>query len=97
MSDIFISCSKPGRPLAQKLAALLGKTWTVWWDPKIPPGRRFADVIHEEADIPMGLRTIEAANLIGWNFDEKDEEYANLRAELSRRLQAGHRQATTAN
>ncbi len=128
MSDIFISYSKPGRPVAQKLAALLGKTWTVWWDPKIPPGRRFADVIHEElerarcvvvlwskhsvkshyvceeaefarvkgtlvpvlveeAEIPMGFRTIEAAHLVGWNFDEKNEEYANLRAELARRLQ----------
>jgi hypothetical protein len=129
MSDIFISYSKPGRPLAQKLAKLLGKSWTVWWDPKIPPGRRFAEVIHEElekarcvvvlwskhsvkshyvceeaefargkgklvpvlveeADIPVGFRTIEAANLIGGQFDEANEEYLNLLAELRRRLGA---------
>lgn len=127
MSDIFISYSKPGRPLAQKLAKLLGKSWNVWWDPKIPPGRRFADVIHEElekarcvivlwskhsvkshyvceeaefargkgklvpalveeTEIPIGFRTIEAANLVGWQFDDTNEEYLNLLAELRRRL-----------
>lgn len=127
MSDIFISYSKPGKPLAETLAKVLGKRWTVWWDPKIPPGRRFGAVIQqeleaarcvivlwskhsvkshyvceeaefarlndklvpalvEEAELPIGFRTIEAARLMGWQGDETDEEFVNLLAELRRRL-----------
>jgi len=127
MSDIFISYSKPGKPLAETLAKVLGRRWTVWWDPKIPPGRRFGEVIQEElerarcvivlwskhainshyvreeaefarlngklvpalaetVEPPIGFRTIEAANLVGWHGDEADGEFATLVAELQRRL-----------
>ncbi len=48
MSDIFISYSRSDRPTAQTLAkALQREGWSVWWDPKIPPGKTFDEVIDQ--------------------------------------------------
>ena len=42
LSDIFISYSRSDRATAQTLAnALQRENWSVWWDPKIPPGKAF--------------------------------------------------------
>jgi hypothetical protein len=46
VSDIFISYSKSDRAKAQVLAkALEREGWSVWWDPKITPGKSFDEVI----------------------------------------------------
>jgi formylglycine-generating enzyme required for sulfatase activity len=51
MSDIFISYASEDRAKAQLLAQVLGaKGWSVWWDPKIPPGKRYHQVIEEALD-----------------------------------------------
>jgi formylglycine-generating enzyme required for sulfatase activity len=52
MAGIFISYARKDlekvRPLAK---ALERKGWSVWWDPNIPPGKDFDDVIEEELSI----------------------------------------------
>ena len=48
MSDIFISYAREDRARVASLAeALEGRGWSVWWDPHIPTGRRFDDVIEQ--------------------------------------------------
>ena len=48
MSDIFVSYSKSDRAKARVLADALGREgWSVWWDPKIPPGKTFDEVIEQ--------------------------------------------------
>jgi TIR domain/Protein of unknown function (DUF1566) len=48
LSDIFVSYSKSDRAKARMLAdALQREGWSVWWDPKIPPGRTFDEVIDQ--------------------------------------------------
>jgi hypothetical protein len=46
MSDIFISYTREDQDYAQTLAdALAQEGYSVWWDPKIPPGKQFDEVI----------------------------------------------------
>ncbi len=48
MSDIFVSYSQSDRATARMLAdALQREGWSVWWDPKIPPGKTFDEVIDQ--------------------------------------------------
>lgn len=49
MADIFISYAKKDRPRVEPIAKVLQeKGWTVWWDPTIPTGKDFDEVIEEE-------------------------------------------------
>jgi len=49
MSDIFLSYKSENREKAQVIdEALEQKEFSVWWDPIIPPGRKFDEVIEEE-------------------------------------------------
>ncbi len=51
MSDIFLSYAREDRSHARRLGqALEAQGWSVWWDPEIPPGRAFDDVIEEALD-----------------------------------------------
>jgi formylglycine-generating enzyme required for sulfatase activity len=51
MSDIFISYASEDRGKAQLLAqALANQGWAIWWDPKIPPGKTYDEVIEEALD-----------------------------------------------
>ena len=51
MSDIFISYASEDRGKAQLLAQVLAaQGWSIWWDPKIPPGKRYHEVIEEALD-----------------------------------------------
>ena len=50
VSDIFISYARPDRAKAQMLAKALEELgWSVWWDPKIRPGKTFHEVIESGA------------------------------------------------
>ena len=49
MADIFISYAREDRSRAELLAkSLKNQGWSVWWDRKIPAGKRFSEVIEEE-------------------------------------------------
>lgn len=49
MADVFISYARSDRQKAQTIAEVLEQQeYSVWWDPKIPPGATFAAVIEEE-------------------------------------------------
>lgn len=49
MADIFISYARSGRELAHRFAdALSVRKWKVWWDPEIPYGQSFDEVIERE-------------------------------------------------
>ena len=49
MSDIFISYSREDRARVRAIAeSLMDLGWSVWWDPEIPLGQRYAEVIHRE-------------------------------------------------
>jgi formylglycine-generating enzyme required for sulfatase activity len=51
MADIFISYASEDRAAAVRLAdALAGQGWSVWWDPEIPPGETWDEVIEAELD-----------------------------------------------
>lgn len=48
MSDIFISYARQDKGRVEILAnALLAHGWSVWWDPHIPTGKRFDEVIEK--------------------------------------------------
>jgi len=49
MADIFISYARKDVKAARQLAEVLeGRGWSVWWDRRIPTGRRFDEVIDEQ-------------------------------------------------
>lgn len=49
MADIFISYARVDREAAQRLASALEIAgWSVWWDPHIPVGRHFDEVIEAQ-------------------------------------------------
>ena len=51
MADVFISYAREDKDKARMLAdALKEQGWSVWWDPQIPAGRVFDDVIEEALD-----------------------------------------------
>ncbi|MEN8179808.1 MAG: SUMF1/EgtB/PvdO family nonheme iron enzyme [Pseudomonadota bacterium] len=48
MADIFISYAREDRTSAERLAkALEQQGWSVWWDPHIPAGKTFDEVIEQ--------------------------------------------------
>lgn len=48
MSDIFISYARSDREKARAIAeALERQGYNVWWDPKIPPGRKYDEIIEK--------------------------------------------------
>lgn len=75
MSDIFISYSKSDRAKAQLLATALERQgWPVWWDPKIPPGETFDEVIEQ---------ALEAARCVIVSWSKKSVTSRWVKAEAS--------------
>ena len=49
MADVFISYSRKDRDRVRQLADLFAdQGWSVWWDPRIPPGKTYTEVIEQE-------------------------------------------------
>jgi len=79
MSDIFISYGHEDKAKAKCLAeALKHQGSSVWWDPHIPPGKTFAQVIEEELD---------AANcvVVLWSNNSVKSEWVQTEASEGRR------------
>jgi len=73
MSDIFISYAREDRPRAEAIAqALEAHGWTVWWDRKIPAGRKFSQVISEEIAKARCLLVLWSAASVEADFVEEE-------------------------
>jgi TIR domain/Domain of unknown function (DUF4893) len=76
MADIFISYAREDAEAAQRLAAALERrSLSVFWDRRIPAGRRFSEVIGEQlADARCVIALwSKAANASDWVLEEAEE------------------------
>jgi formylglycine-generating enzyme required for sulfatase activity len=76
MADIFLSYAREDRERAKVLAkALEDHCWTVWWDPQIPPGKTFDQVIETALDEAKSVVVLWSKESIGsdWVKEEADE------------------------
>jgi hypothetical protein len=76
MSDIFISYAREDRAQAATLARALGASgWSVWWDPSIPAGKTFDEVIERELDAASCAIVLWSVRSVGsqWVRNEADE------------------------
>jgi formylglycine-generating enzyme required for sulfatase activity len=75
MADIFISYAREDAAAARRLAAELERRgWSVFWDRRIPAGRRFAEVIARELDAAKCVITLwsSAVATSDWVLDEAE-------------------------
>src|SRR5580700_2197924 len=73
MADIFFSYKREDRVSVERLVRLLEDNgFTVWWDPAIVPGERFATVIRQELDRASCVVVAWSHNSINshWVLDE---------------------------
>jgi hypothetical protein len=76
MADIFISYAREDMEAAQRLAmALEQQGWSVFWDRRIPAGRRFADIIAEQLAAARCVIALwsRAALASDWVLDEAED------------------------
>lgn len=75
MSDIFISYAREDKSRVQTLAkALQDSGWSVWWDPHIPTGKRFDEVIEQAISVAKCI-------IVVWSKDSVSSTF--VRAEAS--------------
>lgn len=76
MSDVFISYARPDRPKARILAEAFGRqNWLVFWDPQIPPGKMFDEVIEKELESAKCVVVLWSRKSVSsrWVLDEASE------------------------
>jgi formylglycine-generating enzyme required for sulfatase activity len=76
MDEIFISYKSEDRARILPLVeALERQGWPVWWDRKIPPGRRFAEVIDEKLNAAPCIVVVWTKDSVGadWVIEEAEE------------------------
>ena len=79
MADIFISYARSDRERAQALAeALEQEGYSVWWDPKIPPGKTFDEVIEEALGNAKCVVTL-------WSKESVKSEWVKEEASVAKR------------
>jgi len=83
MADVFISYTKSDRLKAQILAdALQGEGWSVWWDPKIPPGRTYDEVIDQALRQAKCVIVLWSTTSAGSRWVKAEASEGNLRGVL---------------
>jgi formylglycine-generating enzyme required for sulfatase activity len=76
MAEIFISYAREDIGTARRLAAELeARGWSVFWDRRIPAGRRFADVIAQQLEAAKCVIALwsTAANTSDWVLEEAED------------------------
>jgi hypothetical protein len=76
VSDIFISYAREDRERVKTIAkALAASGWTVWWDPEIPLGKVYRDVIQEALDAARCIVVVwsKASIRSNWVIEEAEE------------------------
>jgi hypothetical protein len=69
MSDIFISYAREDKSRVQTLAkALEDSGWSVWWDPHIPTGKRFDEVIEQAISAAKCIIVVWSKNSVSSTF-----------------------------
>ncbi len=83
MSDIFISYAKEDKEKAGLLAKVFEQQgWTVWWDPKIPSGKSWPDVIEEALSITKCVVALWSKTSRESKWVKKEARYADQRSIL---------------
>ena len=83
MSDIFISYAKADRSRVQALVhAFERRGWSVWWDPEIPAGRAFDDVISEQLRQAHSVVVIWSDHSLASHWVREEAEVARARGVL---------------
>jgi len=75
MNNIFISYAREDRASAQKLAtALAAQAWNIFWDPKIPVGKTWRQVIGSKLETAQCLVVLWSSTSIvsDWVLDEAE-------------------------
>ncbi len=74
MSDIFISYSREDKEKVQQLAqALENEGWSIWWDPHIPAGKNFDDVIEQALETAKSV-------IVLWSVKSVDSRWVRTEA-----------------
>ncbi len=83
MSDIFISYAKEDKEKAGLLAKVFEQQgWAVWWDPKIPSGKSWPDVIEEALSITKCVVALWSKTSRESKWVKKEARYADQRSIL---------------
>ncbi len=76
--DIFLSYDKSNVAIAKELAeAFQARGWSVWWDPKIPPGRSWAEVIESSIKSSKCVVVLWSAASVKSKWVKKEARFAD--------------------
>jgi TIR domain len=83
MGDIFISYAREDHQAAKRLAeALKSNGWSVWWDPDIPPGEIWDELIEQELANVSGVIVLWSATSIHKQWVKAEATEAQARGIL---------------
>jgi formylglycine-generating enzyme required for sulfatase activity len=83
MVDVFISYAREDREAAKKLAhALEVEGYSVWWDPVIPPGKKWAEVIGTQLGTARCVVVLWSAVSVAKRWVRKEANFADARNKL---------------
>lgn len=83
VKDIFISYASEDRLAAGKLAdALIRQGWSVWWDPDIPPGHIWDELIEQELAAVRCVVVLWSASSVGKQWVKAEAAEAAARGIL---------------
>jgi hypothetical protein len=73
MADIFISYAREDRQVAERVASALETYgWSVFWDRRIPAGRRFDEFIEEQLDTGRCIVTLWSSHGVASHWVRED-------------------------
>ena len=78
MADIFISYATEDRAESQRFAQAFERVgWTVWWDHKIPAGRKYVEFIKEQLDSSKCTVVLWSKSSVESEWVEREAKRAN--------------------